>query len=55
MLYQMKKILAGKKLDYVQFYMIFTNEILPDPRTGKKSLILQKGAEGQYEKSVIAG
>lgn len=87
MLYQMKKILAEKKLDYVQFYVIFVDEILPDPRTGKKPLIIstaratdrqedmstlrlprdsfhtlpeagdvtQKGAEVQYEKSVIAG
>lgn len=55
MLYQMKKILAEKKLDYVQFYVIFVDEILTDPRTGKKPLILQKGADGQYEERVIAG
>lgn len=87
MLYQMKKILAKKKLDYVQFYVIFVDEILPDPGTGKKPLIIsacnepgghekmfiqrlpresnlalhetrhltQKGADGQYEKRVIAG
>lgn len=55
MLEQMKKILAEKKLDYVQFYVIFVDEILPDQRTGKKPLILQKGADGQYEERVIAG
>lgn len=55
MMGQMKKILAEKKLDYVQFYLIFVPEILPDPRTGKKPLILQKKEAVQYEKSVIAG
>lgn len=55
MLSQMKKILSEKKLDYVQFYVIFVNEILPDPGTGKKPLILQKGEIIQDEKSVIAG
>lgn len=39
---QMKKILQEKKLDYVQFYVRFVDEILPDPNTGKKKLILQK-------------
>ncbi len=39
MLYQMRKILSEKKLDYVQFYVNFVDKILPDPRTGKKSLI----------------
>lgn len=52
---QMKKILVGKKLDYVQFYLIFVPEILPDSRTGKKPLILQKKEAVQDEKSVIAG
>lgn len=55
MMGQMKKILAEKKLDYVQFYLIFVPEILPDPRTGKKPLILQKKEAVQDEKSVIAG
>lgn len=40
MLYQMKKILNKKKLEYVQFYVNFVDEIRPDPRTGKKSLII---------------
>lgn len=52
---QMRQILLEKKLDYVQFYVIFVDEILPDPRTGKKPLILQKGGTWQDEKSVIAG
>lgn len=55
MMGQMKKILAEKKLDYVQFYLNFMPEILPDPRTGKKPLILQKKEAVQDEKSVIAG
>lgn len=42
MLNQMRKILLEKKLDYVQFYVIFVEEILPDPETGKKPLILPK-------------
>lgn len=37
---QMRDILRGKGLDYVQFYVKFISEILPDPKTGKKRLIL---------------
>lgn len=37
---QMREILRGKGLDYVQFYVKFVPEILPDPKTGKKRLIL---------------
>jgi len=37
---QMEKILTEKKLFYVQFYIRFVKEILPDPATGKKLLIL---------------
>ncbi|HIU74557.1 MAG TPA: phenylacetate--CoA ligase family protein [Candidatus Pelethocola excrementipullorum] len=55
MLSQMKKILSEKNLDYVQFYVNFVEEILLDPRTGKKPLIVKKGENGQYETSVIAG
>lgn len=55
MMKQMKKILTEKHLDYVQFYVIFVDEILSDPRTGKKPLIIQKGESMPYEKSVIAG
>ena len=39
MLLRMRKILAEKRLDYVQFYVNFVEEILPDIRTGKKPLI----------------
>jgi phenylacetate-CoA ligase len=39
MLQQMKKILHEKKLDYVQFYVNFVEQILPDKNTGKKPLI----------------
>ena len=41
MLLRMRKILAEKKLDYVQFYVNFVEEILPDIQTGKKPLILK--------------
>lgn len=37
---QMRDILRGKGLDYVQFFVRFVPEILPDPKTGKKRLIL---------------
>lgn len=37
---QMRDILRGKGLDYVQFYVKVVPEILPDPKTGKKRLIL---------------
>ena len=37
----MREILSEKKLDFVQFYVNFVNEILPDIRTGKKPLILK--------------
>lgn len=41
MLQQMRGILSEKKLDFVQFYVNFVNEILPDIQTGKKPLILK--------------
>lgn len=37
---QMKDILREKGLEYVQFYVNFVSEILPDAMTGKKRLIL---------------
>lgn len=37
---QMEKILTEKKLFYVQFYIRFVKEIMPDSATGKKPLIL---------------
>lgn len=37
---QMRKILDSKNLDYVQFYIEFVDEILPDAKTGKKQLIV---------------
>lgn len=39
MLKQMRAILLEKKLDYVQFYVQFVEQIAPDPKTGKKKLI----------------
>lgn len=55
LLKQMRKILSEKKLDYVQFYVIFVDEILPDRRTGKKPLIIQKGGFVLNEEDAIAG
>lgn len=47
LLRQMRGILKEKKLSYVQFYIQFVNEIQPDPRTGKKRLIINEtGKEG---------
>lgn len=37
---QMKEILSEKGLEYVQFFVRFVPEILADPQTGKKRLIL---------------
>ena len=51
----MKKILSEKKLDYVQFYINFVDKILPDPRTGKKALVVRKGEGRQDETCDIAG
>ena len=42
MLRQMKGILLEKGLGYVQFYVRFVDMIRPDPRTGKKKLILKE-------------
>lgn len=41
MLEQMRAILLKKKLAYVQFYVQFVDEIGPDPKTGKKRLIVK--------------
>lgn len=38
---QMKGILMEKNLCYVQFYVKFVNEILPNTQTGKKNLIIK--------------
>ena len=42
---QMRGILEEKGLEYVRFQVTFVEEILPDPRTGKKQLIVKKDAE----------
>jgi phenylacetate-CoA ligase len=42
---QMKMILADKKLDFVQFYVRFVDEIRPDPKTGKKRLIVMDASD----------
>lgn len=44
---QMKDILKEKGLEYVQFYVKFVPEILPDPGTGKKRLILASEEENR--------
>ncbi len=46
MLQQMREILSEKKLDFVQFYVNFVNEILPDIRRGKKPLIFASNEPG---------
>ena len=38
---QMQAVLLAKGLDYVHFTIRFVDEIRPDPRTGKKPLIVQ--------------
>lgn len=65
MLRQMREILINKGLGYVQFYVKFVEEIFPNPKTGKKSLILQddlnslqlqgKEAEVYEETCAVAG
>lgn len=40
LLKQMKDILQDKKLNYVQFYIRFVDKICPEPKTGKKRLII---------------
>lgn len=50
MLCQMKSILSKKGLTYVQFYVRFVEEIRPNPKTGKKQLIV-----GRNEKERIVG
>ncbi len=47
MLRQMKEILREKHLEYIQFYVRFVEEILPDPRTGKKPLIVKNVDDGR--------
>lgn len=42
---QMREILEVKKLGYVRFDVELVHEILPDPITGKKRLILQNSTE----------
>ena len=41
MLRQMGEILEEKRLGHVQFYVNFVEKILPDKRTGKKTLVLR--------------
>ena len=45
---QMKTVLNEKHLDFVQFYVKFVDEILPEQTTGKKRLII---GTSQYEQT----
>lgn len=49
MLRQMREILQEKHLGYVQFYVHFVKAILPNPKTGKKPLIVTDGTPGMEE------
>ncbi len=49
---QMEKILTEKKMFYVQFYICFVQEILPDSATGKKPLILTDCQDNAKEAAV---
>jgi len=49
---QMEKVLTEKKLFYVQFYIRFVKEILPDSVTGKKPLILTDYTDHRREAAV---
>lgn len=49
MLRQMKKILQEKNLGYVQFYVHVVKAILPNPKTGKKPLIVTDHTPGMEE------
>ncbi len=55
MLRQMHRVLEEKGLGFVQFYIRFVEEILPDPRTGKKPLIIGGKEWACYEECVVAG
>lgn len=44
-LQQMRRILREKGLEYVQFFVRFVPQILPDSQTGKKRLILANEGE----------
>ncbi len=49
---QMEKVLTEKKLFYVQFYIRFVKEILPDSVTGKKPLIVTDYTDCRREAAV---
>ena len=48
MLVQMRSILLEKGLDHVRFDIRFVDQILPDPRTGKKQLIVGGVEKGRH-------
>lgn len=45
---QVKEILQEKHLEYVKFEIRFVDEILPNPKTGKKSLVIRLGERRGY-------
>ncbi len=57
MLRQMRGILREKGLGYVQFYVRFVDQIVPDPQTGKKKLIISKYSvrRSRHERDSAAG
>lgn len=57
MLRQMKRILKEKRLEYVQFYVRFVSAVPPDPRTGKKRLIINTAGKERVtdEKDIDKG
>lgn len=48
---QMEQILKEKQLEYIQFYVRFVEKILPDPKTGKKKLVLSNEMRDLDEKN----
>lgn len=52
---QMRNILEEKKLGYVQFYVDFVDEIMPDLQTGKKRLVVKENDKRYIEMPVDEG
>lgn len=57
MVAQMRAILREKGLDNVRFYIRFVREISPDPKTGKKVLIVSRNEERRtrHERDTVTG
>ncbi len=48
---QVRKLLADKKLDEIQFSVRIVEQITPDQRTGKKTLIIKKMEDKRNDKN----